>query len=143
MVEREGGGYLSYRMAFPSGMTAAASADGLVWTEEPGFAPPRDETGRFITNPWVFRLEDGRYRMIYEIQDGNGDRRLYSAISDQGLLFQPEGLVLAGQEEDRDPGEGFMFLSVPTGYRLPDGTLRMFFVSRGDRIKSALSRTKG
>ncbi len=143
VVEKEEGGYLSYRMDGPHGMAAASSADGLNWTAEPGFAPPLAQAGEFASNPWVFRLEDGRFRMVYEIQNQDGNRRLYSALSDDGLVFENEGLVMAGDGEDLGPSGTAVFLSVPTGYRLPDGTLRMFFVSQGDRIRSALSRDEG
>lgn len=143
IVEREEGGFLSYRMGGPSGMSAASSIDGVVWTPEPGFVSPPGGPDKFVSNPWVFRLDQGGFRMIYEIQDGGGNRRFYSAFSPDGLVFQAEDLVMAGDDEDRSPGDGTMFLSVPTGFRLPDGGLKMFFVSQGDRIRSALSLDQG
>ena len=125
VVELPQGGYHSYRMDGPLGMAAAFSQDGLTWTGLEGFVPPLPGEGLFVSNPWVFITTDGNFRMIYEARDEAGNRRLYSALSPDGLAFTNEGLVMAGDEEDLSPPQTEMFLSVPTGLRLPDGSLRM------------------
>ncbi len=161
VLELPEGGYLGYYMAGASGMTALRSDDGVTWTREEDFIPPQPpDTGQplMISNPWVFRTSDGRYRMIFEMQTDQ-DRRLYSGISDDGLHFTYEGMVMSGGDEDRSAEQdgqaassartsdqgmgGGIFLSVPTGFRQADGSLRMYFVSRGDSIATALSYDDG
>ncbi len=45
-----------------------------------------------LATPWVFRLPDGRYRMVYQgLERGNlSNRRLYGAVSADGMHFTPE-----------------------------------------------------
>jgi len=144
IVERPAGGYLAYWMGGMRGMTAASSSDGLAWSVEDGFSlPPLEPDQMTSTNPWVFATEDGRFRLIYEIQDQSNNRRLYSAVSDDGLIFSAEGLVMAGGAGDLNPYDQAIFLSVPAGLRLADGSLRMYFVSTGDHTASALSYDDG
>jgi len=141
VTELPQGGWYSYRMDI--GWKAARSTDGINWDPLEGFSPPPNPPPPGNnTNPWVFLLADGRYRMIYEQQDDQQNRRLFSAISSDGLSFANEGQVMAGSQEDQGP-EGNMFLSVPCGPRLPDGSLRMYFVSQGDKVASALSHDEG
>jgi hypothetical protein len=150
LLELPSGELRAYWMGGEHGMAAATSSDGgLTWTMEQDFNPPRPGPDQVMTsNPWVFLTTDNRFRMIYEIQDQDRNRRLYSAISDDGLNFQPEGIVMSGDQDDMtqspNPEEdSVIFLSVPTGLRLADGGLRMYFVSAGDRIRSAVSRDDG
>ncbi|MBW2619021.1 MAG: hypothetical protein JRC92_09115 [Deltaproteobacteria bacterium] len=144
ILERPAGGYLAYWMGGMRGMTAASSSDGLAWSIEDGFSlPPLEPDQMTSTNPWVFATLDGRFRMIYEIQDLSNNRRLYSAVSLDGLIFNAEGLVMAGGAEDLNPFDQAIFLSVPAGLRLADGSLRMYFVSTGDHTASALSYDDG
>lgn len=128
-------------------MAMAVSVDGKSWRTEAGFAPPQPAEALFTSNPWVFRLYDGRWRMIFEGQDEGSNRRLYSAVSADGLSFAYEGLVMAGDVRDLvfddETGASHVFLSVPDGLRLADGSLRMYFVSQGDLIASAVSTDEG
>lgn len=142
LVERPEGGFLIYWMAHQQGLAAASSADGLVWNNEESFFLPELSPGEMRSNPWVFLNLAGQYRMIYEIRDQVGNRRFYSAVSDDGLNFRTEGLVMAGEPEDLSP-QGTVFLSVPDGLRLDDGNLRMYFVSDGSSIRSAVSADDG
>ncbi len=157
------GGYLAYYMAMANGMQALSSDDGILWSAVEGFVPPRveGEQDLIVSNPWVFQTSDGRYRMIFEVQQSDGTRLLHSAISDDALVFTYEGVVMSGSEEDRCPSQdadssgsppfaardqdpaGKIFLSVPTGFRQDDGSLRMYFVSRGDSIATAVSYDDG
>ena len=125
------------------GMVSAISSDGINWIQESGQRLSPGENERMVTNPWVLYTNDGRFRMIYEGQDSNGNRRLYSAISTDGLNFTREGMVMGGTSVDINPQSNTIFLSVPTGLRLSDGSIRMYFVSDGNNIRSAISMDEG
>jgi len=163
VLELPQGGYLAYYMAMANGMQALSSPDGVTWTPAADFVPPRLEGEQYlvVSDPWVFQTSDGRYRMIFEAEQDDGTRLLHSAISDDALVFTYEGVVMSGSEEDRAPSHddfssapgacaprdqdpaGKIFLSVPTGFRQDDGSLRMYFVSRGDSIATAVSHDDG
>lgn len=136
------GGYRMYYMG--QGMQSAYSSDGVSWTVDPGIrlANVPNDPVVFVSNPWVFLARDGRYRMIYEGRDAAGNRRLYSAISSDSLNFTRESQVMAGTSVDASPS-GTIFLSVPAGLRLPDGSLRMYYVSDGVDTRSAVSADDG
>ena len=143
VVELPDGGYRGYYMG-GGGMVSALSTDGVNWTPEEGQRlSPIGGDEWMVTNPWVFLTTDSRFRMIYEGQDEIGNRRFFSAISSDGLEFTREGMVMAGDEEDLAPVGGTVFLSVPDGVRLSDSSLRMYFVSSGDCIRSARSTDEG
>ena len=142
MLALPNGSYRIYYMG--NGMQSASSSDGLAWKVDAGVrlsSNPGDPVP-FVSNPWVFATSDGRYRMIYEGDDAAGNRRLYSAISSDTLTFVREGLVMAGESVDQTRS-GQTFLSVPTGLRLPDARLRMYYVSDGADIRSAASADEG
>ena len=136
------GGYRMYYMG--QGMSSAFSSDGVSWTVDPGtrLGPVPNDAVTFVSNPWVFLTRDGSYRMIYEGRDAAGNRRLYSAISSDSLYFTRESQVMAGASVDTNRS-GTMFLSVPAGLRLPDGSLRMYYVSDGADTRSAVSADDG
>ena len=129
--------YRAYYMGGTGGIVSALSSDGIVWTQESG------QRLQGATNPWVFRTSDNRFRMIYERQDSGGNRTLYSAISIDGLNFTQEKQIMAGTSVDINPQSNTTFLSVPTGLSLGDGSLRMYFVSDGTAIRSAVSEDEG
>lgn len=135
------GGYRMYYMG--QGMQSAFSSDGVSWTVDPAIrlGPVPNDPVTFVSNPWVFPTQNGRYRMIYEGRDAAGNRRLYSAISSDSLNFTRESQVMAGTSVDMN--RGTMFLSVPAGLRLPDGSLRMYYVSDGTSTRSAVSADDG
>ena len=138
------GGYRMFYMG--QGMQSASSNDGVSWIADPGtrLGPVPNDPVLFVSNPWVFPTRDGRYRMIYEGRDAAGNRQFYSAISPDSLNFTRESLVMAGTSVDANAnGSGIIFLSVPAGLRLADGSLRMYYVSDGVNTRSAVSTDDG
>ena len=74
------------------GIYLASSADGLEFREngkvlDKGFPGSKDGG---VTNPTVFQLKDGRYRMIFEGMENPTVRKLYSAVSADGLKWAKE-----------------------------------------------------
>ncbi|MBF0568351.1 MAG: VCBS repeat-containing protein [Nitrospirae bacterium] len=134
-------------------MVSATSKDGVSWTKEQGvrYSAVGDSIEKFASNPWVFITTDNRYRMIYECKDttdtdpnsSTGNRRLCSAISTDALNFTHEGLVMDGTSADINPQTGGYFLSVPSGIRDGNGSLKMAFVSDGSDIRTATSTDDG
>ncbi len=94
-------------------IVSAVSSDGLNWTPEPG---TRLSEGFNYAMPSVIELLDGRWRMYY---NSGG---IQSAVSDDGLNFQTEGLRLATN------------LVGPTVIRLDDGTYRMYLQDCGEEV---------
>ena len=138
------GTYRAYYMG--NGIVTATSSDGVNWT-----APVRTYNNivgavnplSIGSNPWVFQTHDDRYRMIFQSIASNGDWLLYRAISPDGITFTYEGLAFAGTSADY--AGGHIGLSVPTGLRLADGSLRMYYSGGTGKggIMSALSFDDG
>lgn len=133
------------------GIELSTSTDGLNFVNRQNVIKngPISSEQEMVTNPTVFELSDGRYRMIYEgskwIEDETGkryqtDRKLYSAISSDGKLWQKEEGVRFWDYGDGKPGE--IFTSVPDVTKLPDGKLRMYY-TRGATSATALSIDEG
>ncbi len=133
------------------GIHLATSPDGLSFVNSGNVVEngPIGSEQEMVTNPAVFKLSDGRYRMIYEgsklAEDETGkryhaNRKLYSAVSSDGKEWVKEGGVRFWDYGDGKPGE--LFTSVPDVIRLPDGRLRMYY-TRGATSATALSDDEG
>lgn len=128
----------TYRMYYTKedGIHLALSTDGLNFYDAGAEIAPG-------TNSAVFQIENG-YRMIYEIDNGSTDRKLYSAFSNDGMNWTKEsGIRLQDDIESlRKNGPGSSFASVPEIVKLTNGTLRMYYTT-GTRSSSALSGDNG
>lgn len=136
------GAYLMYYTG--DGIALAKSSDGLNFVHLGQVVGARDVEGvDMVTNPAVFETKDGGYRMIFEgstyAYDKN-NRRLYSAVSSDGLKWAVEPSVRFQDAGDGKPGE--LFTSVPEIIRLDDGRLRMYY-TRGATSATALSEDDG
>jgi predicted GH43/DUF377 family glycosyl hydrolase len=141
-----------YRMYYTwDGIELATSTDGLNFVNRENVIKngPTGSEQEMVTNPTVFELSDGKYRMIYEgsrwAEDETGkryqtNRKLYSAISSDGKKWTKEDGVRFWDYGDGKPGE--IFTSVPDVIRLPDGRLRMYY-TRGATSATALSSDEG
>lgn len=109
-----------------------------------------EDAGKMISNPAVLQLEDGSWIMVYEQapqkSPGSSDknpagpntqRNLYSATSTDGKTFTKVGLIVDSSKEDK------YFASVPDLVLLPNGKIRMYYVSGGDATGSAISTDNG
>jgi len=128
-----------------NGIELATSSDGLTFTKKGTVLDVKDVSDvDMVTNPAVFKTNDGKYRMIFEgskkIGGSQSDRKLYSAISSDGLTWKTEQGVRFQDEGDGKPGE--MFTSVPDIIRLDDGRLRMYY-TRGLTSAIAISNDDG
>ena len=128
----------------------ADSRDGLdlsdiTKTNIAGTGKPAD-TQSFISNPSVLLRGDGKFLMVYEASDysppNQKDRILYAAISDDGINFSITG-PLPSSKLDVSPGRGTLFQSVPDMVKLPDGTIRLYYVAMGNSIASMHSDDMG
>lgn len=139
-----------YRMYYMSDakIVFADSTDGLLF----GTGTPTgitEDTGKMISNPSVLNLSDGSWIMIYEQQPAQGvnsgltvpgpnsQRDLYLATSTDGKSFSKVGIAIDSSKEDN------YFASVPDLILLPDGKIRMYYVSGGEAIGSAISSDNG
>jgi len=133
------------------GIELATSTDGLNFANKQNVIKngPIGSEQEMVTNPTVFKLSDDRYRMIYEgsklAEDETGkfyqtDRKLYSAVSVDGKMWEKEEGVRFWDYGDGKPGE--IFTSVPDVIKLPDGRLRMYY-TRGATSATALSSDEG
>lgn len=126
----------------------ADSTDGLLF----GTGTPTgitEDTGKMISNPSVLNLSDGNWIMIYEQQPmrktnsgqtppgPDSQRDLYLATSLDGKSFTKVGIAIDSSKEDN------YFASVPDLVLLPDGKIRMYYVSGGEAIGSAISSDNG
>ena len=138
------GALMAYYSGFGDGIRCAGSRDGSLWYEYPDecLAP---ETGvsssSLLSSPWVFEQSDGGFRMIYGSSDRDGPA-LYSAVSEDGTRFTPEGRVTLTHAPDSSSTPGDQF-SIPSGLRLADGRLRMYYAAPGGEIRSAVSGDDG
>lgn len=124
------------------GIEAAKSTDGVSFERIGAMVPPGEPGSeqQMVSNPAVIKLSGGGYRMIYEGQDPDRDRRLFSAVSDDGLVWNKEDGVRFADEGDGKPGE--LFTSVPDIVRLNAGGLRMYY-TRGVTSATAISTDEG
>ncbi|RJQ31721.1 MAG: hypothetical protein C4562_04550 [Actinobacteria bacterium] len=137
----------SYRMYYTGqGIMVADSVNGKTFTNKRQVLdlPQVQEVFADLTqisNSAIIKLNDGTYRMIFEGRSGAQDsapRRLYSAISDDGLSNWTieEGVRL-------EDGEGnSVFTSVPEIFKLSNGYLRIYYCT-GTKTKSAVSSDEG
>lgn len=127
-----------------SGTPATCLRLGAGWTLE-GTILTQGQTGNGGPDPFVVRLDDGRYRLYYAVSDVPADPDwwgLVSWISEDGLAFTKE------------PGyrlEGYTLFQ-PCIVRNPDGTYRMYWLDQRQgavngkgfkAVKSALSTDGG
>ncbi|MBN1586048.1 MAG: hypothetical protein JW937_01310 [Candidatus Omnitrophica bacterium] len=130
-VVRLGNG--SYRMYYSEAplrglmyVVSAVSSDGLHWTKEPGIRVGGETA--VATYPDVVTLADGSYRMYFHRNRVGGGHQIYSAVSDEGLYWTEEGILLV------DYG------AIPDVVQLPDGNYRMYFYSQSqEALLSAIS----
>jgi len=124
------------------GIQIAKSSDGLTF-EKASVAIENDEPDSLqmmVSNSAIIELTNGSYRMIYEGQDSNHDRRLFSAFSEDGFHWSKEEGVRFQEYGDGKPDE--LFTSVPDIIRLDNGDLRMYY-TRGITSAMALSTDEG
>ncbi len=123
---------------------SAISKDGLTFTKEQGV---RISSGTGfelqVCDPTIVDLPDGKMRMYYKGANsqnpgpGQSVHKIYSAVSSDGLTFQKEGLRIDSETSgDND------WASVPDAILLPDGRVRLYYVTAANRehgIGSAIS----
>lgn len=132
--------YVMYYTA--EGIQIAKSFDGLTF-EIASIAIENGEPGstqEMVSNSAIIELNNGSYRMIYEGQDSNHNRRLFSAFSEDGFNWTKEEGVRFQDYGDGKPGE--LFTSVPDIIRLDNGSLRMYY-TRGISSATAISQDEG
>ncbi|MDD3573517.1 PEGA domain-containing protein [Methanospirillum sp.] len=134
------GALMVYYSGWEEGILCMHSSDGIHWEkmDEPCLKVPT-EGNVFRTEPWVFALSDGTYRMVFHQISGN-KHSLYSAFSRDGRKFSGEEQVLI----NGDNVQGTLgYPSAPTGVTYNDGTIRMYYSIPGTGIKSAISDDMG
>lgn len=134
------GALMVYYSGWEEGILCMHSSDGIHWEkmDEPCLKVPT-EGNVFRTEPWVFALSDGTYRMVFHQISGN-KHSLYSAFSRDGRKFSGEEQILI----NGDNVQGTLgYPSAPTGVTYNDGTIRMYYSIPGTGIKSAISDDMG
>ncbi|MFH1520580.1 MAG: hypothetical protein ABID61_02975 [Candidatus Micrarchaeota archaeon] len=105
------------------GIKSSISEDGVVFA---------NETATGINDgcdPTIVKNSDGKIRMYYKWSSGPGGpgqavHKIYSAISDDGITFQKEGIIIDSQNSS-DNG----WASVPEAIKLANGNVRIYYVS--------------
>ncbi len=140
----------TYYMA-QGGFLFAESADGGKTYGKSAATGITEDDNLFMSNPSILKISDNNWIMVYEQQPrrqpGQSNnmtppgpatqRNLYLATSTDGKTFKKSGLVYDSSKEDN------YFASVPDLILLPDGKIRMYFVSGGNAIGSAVSSDQG
>jgi len=133
----------AYRMYFLKGRAihSAISSDGLNWQEEGARLSPGGAWDSWqVCNPEVVRLKDGSYRMYYTGEDNLRRRRILSATSVDGLVWEREGLRLDLSSIEGEASDG----SDANLVLLPDHSFRIYFTANDSldssrKIRSAHS----
>jgi hypothetical protein len=143
VTSRPDGTLMAYYSGLGTGIRCAGSLDGSVWFEypQPCLASEDEAHSSLFSIPWVFERNGGGYRMIYGSSDRDGPA-LFSASSQDGITFIPEGRVTLINAPDSSSSPGDQF-SIPSGIRTPDGKLRMYYAAAGGDIRSAVSGDEG
>lgn len=132
-----------FRMYYggPGGILSAVSVDGLNFTQEAGARVSPGSQGSpemIVSDPTLVTLEDGKVRMYYKGATGGGGpgqsiHSIFSAVSTNGLRFEKEGIRIDSQQT---PDRGWA--SVPEAIALPDGRVRIYYVSDGLDVKHGI-----
>jgi hypothetical protein len=126
------------------------STDGVKFSDPVSTGVVEDSTIPYeqrpvIGSPGVLQLTSNKFLMVYEqsarqrpeVPQVDQPRNLYSAVSTDGLAFEKSGIVLDSVQNDGG------FAVDPELLLLPDGTIRLFYSSKGDRISSLISEDGG
>ena len=126
------------------GILSSVSEEGLTFTKEQGVRiSPGTGFESYVCDPTIVNLQNGKMRLYYKGTNsqnpgpGQSIHKIYSAISSDGLTFQKEGLRI-DSETNGDNG----WASVPDAIVLPDGKVRIYYVTASDMehgIGSAIS----
>ena len=128
----------------------AESSDGrdlskTVPTNIVGTGIPGDSQS-FVSNPAVLLRDDGMYLLVFEANTvpppNQKDRALFSAVSEDGITFGAPA-ALPDSSLDQSPGGESLFQSVPDVVRLPDGSIGLYYVARGNAVASMKSDDGG
>jgi hypothetical protein len=132
-----------FRMYYggPGGILSAISEDGTTFTKETGVRVPSGAQGgteMIVSDPTMVTRQDGQVRIYYKGATGPGGpgqsiHTIYSAISTDGLHFEKEGIRIDSQQT---PDRGWA--SVPEAIILPDGRVRLYYVSDGLDVKHGI-----
>lgn len=142
----------TYRMYFMQNgqIVYADSKNGLNFSN-PVSTGIAEEAGKMISNPGVMEISPNNWIMIYEMApmktpgEKTGppgpatQRNLYLAISTDGKTFTNSGTAIDSSKDKTDN----YFASVPDLLMLPDGKIRLYYVSGGEAIGSAISSDDG
>lgn len=115
------------------GIRLAISSDGLNFQEHGQVVAngPLGSEQEMVTNPAVFQLKNGKYRIIYEgSKNQQSIRKLYSTVSDDGLKWTKEdGVRLEDSTVESKKGinQETIFTSVPDIVRLDNDCLRVYY----------------
>ncbi|HOJ96197.1 MAG TPA: PEGA domain-containing protein [Methanospirillum sp.] len=134
------GTLMAYYSGWEEGIMCMHSSDGISWEQmnEPCLGVPSKGTV-FRTEPWVYALPDGSYRMVFR-QTAGSRHALYSVPSQDGRTFSgEEEIFIDGEMSEGTSGSP----SVPTGIIYDNGTIRMYYSIPGEGIKSAISDDMG
>lgn len=144
----EDGTYRMYMMS-DGGISYVESSDGKVFGEKISTGISQSQ-GKMISNPSVLEIADNNWIMVYEEQpekkspggeaepsSAKTQRNLYLATSTDGKNFQKVGIAIDSALKDN------YFASVPELTKLSDGKIRMYYVSGGEAIGSAISSDNG
>jgi len=140
-IYRLGDGRFRLFFGGPGGILSAISDSGLAFTKEPGVRVPSGSPGSpemIVSDPTLVSLKDGKVRMYYKGATGSGGpgqsvHSVFSAISADGLRFEKEGIRIDSQQT---PDRGWA--SVPEATVLPDGRVRLYYVSDGLDVKHGI-----
>jgi hypothetical protein len=132
----------TWRMWLPVSQTYT-STDGLTWVNRATVALPDNPNW----NSSVVRYADGTFVMIYEANRvSNNDphgARFYRATSTNGVAWTKSTGALANGAVMVPESSDANFLGVPELTLLADGRVRMYYVTFGDRMASAISADRG
>lgn len=140
----------NYRMFYmkDGNIVYADSSDGINFLNPISTGTTEDEN-KMISNPAVLKINNDNWIMVYEQQpmkqpgwsqgpnSAKTQRNLYLATSNDGKKFTKSGLAIDSSKKDD------YFASVPDLVLLPDGKIRLYYVSGGEAIGSALSSDNG
>lgn len=140
LLTLDDGTMMAYYSGWEEGILCMESSDGIHWdkkTDECLSVPLKGTV--FRTEPWVFSLPDGSYRMVYRQTSGN-QHSLYSASSPDGVMFSGEEPITVQSEQKSGSPD---YPSVPAGIMYADGTIRIYYHNPGIGIQSAISEDMG
>ena len=141
LIHLSDGTLIAYYTGWNDRVSCMVSPDGVVWTPVTDPCLDSSITGSGVqTEPWVFAVPEGGYRMIFRQSVGSEQKYILVSSSDGYHFTKPEPVTFSNINSSEKLKEK---VSVPSVILYPGGFMRVYYHIPGLGIMSANSTDYG